>query len=140
MRVFGCVGYAKVTTPHLRKLDDRSRALVHLGTEPGTKAYRLLDPTTRRIVVSRDVVFNEEQRWKWIQEQKEVDTSVITFGYPETGLCDQAIIKEEETDPELEDEESDHEEEPVVLRRSSRTINKPSYCVKKMRCMKHFAS
>ena len=127
MRVFGCVGYAKVTTPHLRKLDDRSRALVHLGTEPGTKAYRLLDPTTRRIVVSRDVVFNEEQRWKWIQEQKEVDTSVITFGYPETGLCDQAIIKEEETDPELEDEESDHEEEPVVLRRSSRTINKPSY-------------
>ena len=62
IRVFGCVGYVKVTTPHLRKLDDRSRALVHLGTKPETKAYRLLDPSSRRIIVSRDVVFNEEQR------------------------------------------------------------------------------
>lgn len=40
--VFGCVGYARVESPHRKKLDDRSRALVHLGTEPGTKAYRWL--------------------------------------------------------------------------------------------------
>lgn len=55
IRVFGCVGYVKIATRHLKKLDDRSKALVHLGTEPGTKAYRLLNPSTRRITVSRDV-------------------------------------------------------------------------------------
>lgn len=65
VRVFGCVSYEKVDGPHLRKLDDRSRVLVHLGTEPGSKAYRLLDPTTRKITVSRDVVFDESQSWKW---------------------------------------------------------------------------
>lgn len=39
LRVFGCVCFAKIDTPHLKKLDDRSRELVHLGTEPGSKAY-----------------------------------------------------------------------------------------------------
>lgn len=80
IRVFGCVGYVKHDKPHLRKLDDRSRAFVHLGTEPGTKAYRLLDPSTRRIIVSIDVVFNEEQRWKWLELEKEVhnDSGVTT--------------------------------------------------------------
>lgn len=34
-------------------MDDRSRMLVHLGTEPGSKAYRLYDPLTKKIDVSR---------------------------------------------------------------------------------------
>lgn len=61
IRVFGCVGCAKVDSPHLKKLDNRSRALVHLGTEPGSKAYRLYDPTTRKVSVSRDVIFDENK-------------------------------------------------------------------------------
>lgn len=44
LRTFGCIGYAKIVKPHLRKLEDRSRLLVHLGTEPGSKAYRMYDP------------------------------------------------------------------------------------------------
>ena len=74
LRVFGCVGYVKVHKAHLKKLDDRSKALVHLGTEPVSKAYRLLDPATRRVVVSRDVVFDEEQGWKWSETEKTGDT------------------------------------------------------------------
>lgn len=35
LRVFGCIGYAKPESQHLKKLDDRSRVLIHLGTEPG---------------------------------------------------------------------------------------------------------
>ncbi|KAG7598736.1 Integrase catalytic core [Arabidopsis suecica] len=65
IRIFGCIAYAKVDKPHLKKLDDRSRILIHLGTEPGSKAYRLLDPQTRKIVVSRDVVFDETKGWEW---------------------------------------------------------------------------
>lgn len=65
IRLFGCIGYAKIEAWHLRKLDDRSRKLVHLGTEPGSKAYRLLDPINKKIVVSRDVVFKESERWNW---------------------------------------------------------------------------
>lgn len=71
LRTFGCIGYAKVETPHLKKLDDRSRMLVHLGTEPGSKAYRLFHPQTRKVVVSRDVVFDETKGWNWNQKNSE---------------------------------------------------------------------
>lgn len=46
-------------------MDDRSRVLVHLGTEPGSKAYRLLDPKSKQIVVSRDVISDKETEWNW---------------------------------------------------------------------------
>nr|GFB20759.1 zinc finger, CCHC-type [Tanacetum cinerariifolium] len=65
LRVFGCKAYAKVTKPHLKKLDDRSKELVYLGTQPGSKAYRLFDPVTKDMVVSRDVKFKEDKGWDW---------------------------------------------------------------------------
>lgn len=39
LRIFGCIAYAKIVKPQSRKIDDRSRKLDHLGTEPGSKAY-----------------------------------------------------------------------------------------------------
>nr|GEW29712.1 ribonuclease H-like domain, reverse transcriptase, RNA-dependent DNA polymerase [Tanacetum cinerariifolium] len=57
--------YAKVPSQHLTKLDDRSSRMVYLGNEQGSKAYRLFDPTTQRIYVSRDVKFKENETWDW---------------------------------------------------------------------------
>ncbi|GKA65283.1 zinc finger, CCHC-type containing protein [Tanacetum coccineum] len=65
LRVFGCIAYAKVPSQHLTKLDDRSTRMVYLGNEQGSKAYRLFDPTTQRICVSRDVKFKENETWDW---------------------------------------------------------------------------
>ncbi|GKA45533.1 ribonuclease H-like domain, reverse transcriptase, RNA-dependent DNA polymerase [Tanacetum coccineum] len=39
--------------------------MVYLGNEHGSKAYRLFDPTTQRICVSRDVKFKENEKWDW---------------------------------------------------------------------------
>ncbi|GJY04484.1 zinc finger, CCHC-type containing protein [Tanacetum coccineum] len=47
------------------KLDDRSTKMVYLGNEQGSKAYRLFDPTTQRVCVSRDVKFKEDETWDW---------------------------------------------------------------------------
>ncbi|KAG6517846.1 hypothetical protein ZIOFF_021245 [Zingiber officinale] len=44
LRVFGCVAYVKNTTPHLKKLDDRSSPMVYFGVEEGCKAHHLFDP------------------------------------------------------------------------------------------------
>ncbi|GJV97681.1 zinc finger, CCHC-type containing protein [Tanacetum coccineum] len=63
LRVFGCIAYAKVPSQHLTKLDDRSTRMVYLGNEQGSKAYRLFDPTTQKICVSRDVKFKENETW-----------------------------------------------------------------------------
>ena len=50
----------KNTRPHLSKLEDRSTSMVLLGYEEGTKAYRLYDPKRGKVVISRDVVFDEK--------------------------------------------------------------------------------
>ncbi|KAG6527283.1 hypothetical protein ZIOFF_009380 [Zingiber officinale] len=65
LRVFGCVAYVKNTTPHLKKLDDRSSPMVYLGVEEGCKAHRLFDPRHDKLQVSRDVVFQENSEWTW---------------------------------------------------------------------------
>ena len=53
----------KVTTPNLKKLDDRSKRTIFVGYEPGSKAYRVYDPVTRHVHVSRDLVFEEAMQW-----------------------------------------------------------------------------
>jgi hypothetical protein len=50
---------------HVGKLDDRSTPGVFIGYAEGTKAYRILDPKTRRVRVARDVVFDEGRGWDW---------------------------------------------------------------------------
>ena len=59
LRTFGCVGHVKNTKSHLDKLEDRSTPMVLLGYEEGSKAYRLYDPKGGKVVICRDVVFNE---------------------------------------------------------------------------------
>ncbi|KAI3510533.1 hypothetical protein L1887_17599 [Cichorium endivia] len=70
LRVFGCIAHARATGSHLQKLDDRSKRLVHLGSETGTKAYRLFDPDTGKIFISRDVYFEEDKAWSWEKSTK----------------------------------------------------------------------
>lgn len=65
IRVFGCCAYMKVPSVHVKKLDDRSKYVVYLGREPGTKAHRLYDPEERKVLIRRDVVFVESKSWDW---------------------------------------------------------------------------
>jgi hypothetical protein len=51
LRTFGCVAYVKDTTPHPKKLDDKSCAMIFVGYESGTKGYRVYDPSTQRVHV-----------------------------------------------------------------------------------------
>jgi transposase InsO family protein len=63
LRTFGCVAHMKITTPNLKKLNDRSCCTIFVGYEARSKAYRLYDPSTRRVHVSRDVIFDEAAQW-----------------------------------------------------------------------------
>jgi hypothetical protein len=57
LRTFGCVAHVKINGPGVKKLDDRSVAMVFVGYEDGAKAYRVYNPITKRLHVSRDVIF-----------------------------------------------------------------------------------
>jgi hypothetical protein len=76
MRTFGCVMHVKETRPELKKLDDRSRPMIFVGYEAGTKGYRAYDPATSRVTITRDAVFDESAQWDW----NSLETPVNTFG------------------------------------------------------------
>ena len=63
LRTFGYVGHVKNTKPHLGKLEDRSMPMVLPVNEEGTKAYQIYDPKRGKVVISRDVVFDEMSAW-----------------------------------------------------------------------------
>lgn len=135
LKVFRCVCYARTEAPGRKKLDDRARILVHMGTEPGSKAYRLLNPSNNRIVVSRDVVFSEEKEWSWNEIEQtehakpgEFSVKLRQISNPSgeqvtTSEDDDVIAIDDEDHVELKDEEDDSQ----PLRRSQRISTKPSY-------------
>nr|GEZ78439.1 hypothetical protein [Tanacetum cinerariifolium] len=104
LRVFGCVAHSKVLRGHQQKLDSRSEMLVHLGTKTGSKAYRLLDPVSERIQVSRDVRFDEGKLWKWSETTKFKESPRSTFTIE--GYSQEDTILEDENDPTDEPLES----------------------------------
>ena len=82
VRVFGCLVHMKIPANQVQKLDDRSKQVINLGKEPGTKGYRLYDPENNRVHISRDVTFEETKPWPW-NRQDGVNDMQIIFPIPD---------------------------------------------------------
>ena len=57
---FGYIDHVRKTKSVLTKLEDRSIPMVLLGYEEGTKAYWLYEPCGGKVIVSRDIMFDEK--------------------------------------------------------------------------------
>jgi hypothetical protein len=64
-RVFGCIAHFHVPEAQRTKLDNRSVKCILLGVSEESKGYRLFNPITKKVVVSKDVIFEEEKQWNW---------------------------------------------------------------------------
>lgn len=84
VRVFGCLVHMKIPINKVKKLDDRSKQVINLGREPGTKAYRLFDPKNNRVHVSRDVIFKETKGWDWSLDEDERQEIEVPFNVLDT--------------------------------------------------------
>jgi len=69
-RVFGYVSHVHVPDSRRVKLDAKSLKCILLGVSEESKAYRLFNPTSNKIIVSHDVVFEEDQQWCWEDNHK----------------------------------------------------------------------
>jgi hypothetical protein len=63
MQTFECVVHVEDTKSNLKKLDDWSRPMIFISYEPGSKAYWAYDLVTKKVHVSRDMIFDEQARW-----------------------------------------------------------------------------
>ena len=59
MRSFGCLCYPTKPVVHRDKFEPRTTPHIFVGYPFGTKGYKVLSLATRKICVSRDVVFYE---------------------------------------------------------------------------------
>ena len=63
LKVFGCVAYAHIPDELRRKLDKKGQKCIFVGYSEDTKAYKLYDPVTKKVIISRDVQFVENESW-----------------------------------------------------------------------------
>ncbi|GKD22590.1 retrovirus-related pol polyprotein from transposon TNT 1-94, partial [Tanacetum coccineum] len=71
LRIFGSIEYVHVPSQRRSKIDDRSKKHVFVGYDKQSKDYKLYNPVTRKVVVSRDMEFKEEGSWDWSIEENE---------------------------------------------------------------------
>ncbi|KAB2605263.1 hypothetical protein D8674_004980 [Pyrus ussuriensis x Pyrus communis] len=96
-RIFGCISHVHVPDNRRIKLDNKSQKCIFLGVSDESKAYRLFDPISQKIIVSRDVVFEEDQSWDWEACYKEAIVANLEW----------------ETDEEVETEVDANEESEI---------------------------
>lgn len=79
-RVFGCISCVHIPDSKRIKLDDNSVRCVLLGVSEESKAYRLYDPVSQKIIVSRDVKFEEDNSWDWNMSHDEAIIADLDWG------------------------------------------------------------
>jgi len=70
-RIFGSMAYMHVPNTKRRKLDPKGEKCILLEVSEESKAYHLYNLTTKKIHISRDVVFDENNNWDWECKDKE---------------------------------------------------------------------
>ena len=80
LRVWGCMACVHIPEAKRGKLDDKSFPCILLGVSDESKGYHFFDPKTKRIVVSKDVVFEEQKSWDWGPNYKEQIEAELVWG------------------------------------------------------------
>ena len=70
MRIFGCPTYIHIPIEERSKLDSKSKKGIFLGFKKGVKGYKLWDPMAQKVVISRDVVFDENSKIKVLERKR----------------------------------------------------------------------
>nr|GEZ33915.1 hypothetical protein [Tanacetum cinerariifolium] len=77
LRTFWCVAYSHIPEQRRAKLDNKTQRAIFVGYSDQSKAYKLYDPETQEIIISRDVVFNEDKAWYNSAGTQEISNSPV---------------------------------------------------------------
>lgn len=95
LKVFGPVCYKHVPGQRRTKLQDKSENMIFIGYHL-TCAHKLYTHVDKNVHVSRDVVFDESETWKWqTKDTMEDEVKHICVDYDENGESDDEINGED---------------------------------------------
>jgi len=77
LRIFGCIAYAQVSEVKRKKLDNHGEKCIFIRNSEESKAYKLYNLLTKKLVVSRDIAFNEAEAWSWSIEESVKEQYVV---------------------------------------------------------------
>ncbi|MCO5583616.1 hypothetical protein L7F22_037529 [Adiantum nelumboides] len=136
LKVFGCAAYMHILDEKRKKLDVKSERCVFTGYMY-SKGYRLVNPDTNKIHISRDVIFVESDRWFKNTSSSYEEVSMEgenTKSQPQNSVMESTISHESALDITQEDaslqsinsarcpDSHIHEEDSTLkLRRSTRS-------------------
>jgi hypothetical protein len=79
LKVFGCMAYAHIIGENRKKLDKKAEKFRFIGYAGHSKGYRLFDEQSKKVVIRRDVIFNERDfdltHSEQLKEEVEVELS-----------------------------------------------------------------
>ena len=127
LRVFGCVAYVHISDHGRNKLDPKSKKCIFLGYGEDEFGYRLWDDENKKMIRSRDVVFNERVMYKDRHNTSTNESKLNDPVYAEVDDIPESPIIE---NPQLEESTEQSSEKQYdasetctptsILRRSSR--------------------
>ena len=116
LRVFGCDAYAHIPKDERDKFDSKARKCILLGYGQETKGYRLFDPIRGKVLHSRDVRFNENEKDSEVVANRDVDHHLVLD-----------FSSDSETEAPTDGQSPDEGIPEQVLRRSTRERHQPNY-------------
>ena len=88
------------------KLDETSEKCIFVGYSSQSKGYRLYNLKTNKLIICRDVVFDEKASWDW--KEKQVQDQVISFD----------VEPKNEQNEDYDDDEAPNQMSPIASPRS----------------------
>ena len=107
LRVFGCMAYAYIPDSNRKgKLSKKAEKLRFIGCSLQRKGYRLIDENTSKVIIRRDVIFNESDF------QHDSTTVKVNDGVTVSDH-EKGVLPEEEEEPmeQPQPEEPENQEE-----------------------------
>ena len=128
LKVFGCISYVHIDSDARSKLDAKSKICFFIGYGDEKFGYRFWDEQNRKIIRSRNVIFNEQVMYKdrstVVSDVTEIDQKKSEFVNLDE-LTESTVQKGGEEDKENVNSQVDLSTPVVEVRRSSRNIRPP---------------
>ncbi|KAK2441923.1 hypothetical protein QL285_013156 [Trifolium repens] len=121
LRIFGSLCYRHIPDEKRRKLDDKSEQLVLIGYDP-TGAYKMYNPTSQKVVISRDVIVDEKSQWQWDSNVNKQVMVHLEDGENHSDVTNQPVVDHNDAgNNHVEDMHTSSDDEERIVRRSIRT-------------------